>query len=226
MLRSMKTCLTTRTAVPALAILAWLLLPQTAQCFYNSSTGRWLSRDPIKEQGFRIIGSRAIIGAEPSGEGPSLYLFVENTPINQLDFLGLSCRNPCKWAVRHSEGEVAATVCCGGKKYKCLIYTGGKYGASSAKARAIIDACVMAHEQVHVDDPNYRCPKQCLWKHTTWGDWADPDPTTHIAGERAAWSKEIECLRTNKSRCGVDSVCEAQVQQEIDWAVLKLGLDY
>ena len=65
MLKSMKTYRTARTAVPALAILAWLLVPQTAQCFYNPSTGKWMSRDPVKEQGFRITGSRAIIGAEP-----------------------------------------------------------------------------------------------------------------------------------------------------------------
>ena len=47
----MKTYHMTRIAIPALALIAWLLAPQTAHCFYNASTGRWLSRDPISENG-------------------------------------------------------------------------------------------------------------------------------------------------------------------------------
>ena len=51
----MKTYRTARTAIPSLALTAWLLLPQAAQCFYNPSTGRWLSRDPIEEKGSRNL---------------------------------------------------------------------------------------------------------------------------------------------------------------------------
>ncbi len=40
--------------------------------YYNTSTGRWLNRDPIGEQG-----------------GINLYGFVANNPINAVDFLGL-----------------------------------------------------------------------------------------------------------------------------------------
>ena len=40
--------------------------------YYNPSTGRWLSRDPIGEQG-----------------GPNLYAFVRNNPISLIDLLGL-----------------------------------------------------------------------------------------------------------------------------------------
>ena len=47
----MKTNIITKAAAPALVLIAWLLLPQTGQCFYNPSTGRWLSRDPIEESG-------------------------------------------------------------------------------------------------------------------------------------------------------------------------------
>ena len=62
----------TRPATPLLALLAWLLLPQTANCFYNSSTGRWLSRDPIEENG-----------------GQSLYAVCSNDCVNKVDPLGL-----------------------------------------------------------------------------------------------------------------------------------------
>jgi RHS repeat-associated protein len=40
--------------------------------FYDPSNGRWLNRDPIEEEG-----------------GVNLYNFVENNPINWVDFLGL-----------------------------------------------------------------------------------------------------------------------------------------
>lgn len=43
--------------------------------FYNPEMGRWLSRDPLEEQG-----------------GVNLYAFVANDPVNQVDFLGLRPR--------------------------------------------------------------------------------------------------------------------------------------
>ncbi|MEI7693856.1 MAG: RHS repeat-associated core domain-containing protein, partial [Verrucomicrobiota bacterium] len=47
-------------------------LVQNAQAFYNPSTGRWLSRDPIEEVG-----------------GNNLYNFVGNDPVRRIDPLGL-----------------------------------------------------------------------------------------------------------------------------------------
>jgi hypothetical protein len=49
-----------------------LLMPFTAQCYYNASTGRWLSRDPVQEAG-----------------GLSLYGFCVNNGVCRWDFLGL-----------------------------------------------------------------------------------------------------------------------------------------
>ena len=49
----------------------FLLLPQAGQCFYNTSTGRWLSRDPIGEDG-----------------GLNLSAFVRNRPVLDCDRLG------------------------------------------------------------------------------------------------------------------------------------------
>ena len=40
--------------------------------YYNPTTGRWLSRDPIGEKG-----------------GVNLYGFVENDPLNNVDYIGL-----------------------------------------------------------------------------------------------------------------------------------------
>jgi uncharacterized protein RhaS with RHS repeats len=52
-----------------------LLFPVIGQCFYNPSTGKWLSRDPIEEQG-----------------GANLYQFVFNAPIAAVDFVGLAIK--------------------------------------------------------------------------------------------------------------------------------------
>jgi hypothetical protein len=73
----MKTQVMSRAVVPALAVTAWLLLPQTAHCFYNPSTGRWLSRDPIEESG-----------------GINICAFVGNSVLNRVDRLGNDC--PCE----------------------------------------------------------------------------------------------------------------------------------
>jgi hypothetical protein len=52
-----------------MTLLVLTLLP--AQAFYNPTTGRWLSRDPIGERG-----------------GVNLTAFVKNNPATQYDFLG------------------------------------------------------------------------------------------------------------------------------------------
>jgi RHS repeat-associated protein len=44
--------------------------------YYNASTGRWVSRDPVEEQG-----------------GENIYQFVGNNPVSGIDFVGLVC--PC-----------------------------------------------------------------------------------------------------------------------------------
>jgi len=49
-----------------------LFATHSAQAFYNPSTGRWLSRDPIEEEG-----------------GINQYHFVANNPANAYDFFGL-----------------------------------------------------------------------------------------------------------------------------------------
>jgi hypothetical protein len=67
----MKPNLIATTAAPLLLLIAWLLIPQTAHCFYNPSTGRWLSRDPIEEGGSK-----------------NLYCFAENRPVIAFDLDG------------------------------------------------------------------------------------------------------------------------------------------
>jgi hypothetical protein len=68
----MKTTMTTKQSGPILGLMLSLLLPQAGQCFYNPSTGKWLSRDPIEEDG-----------------GPNICAFAGNNAVGAADALGL-----------------------------------------------------------------------------------------------------------------------------------------
>ena len=68
----MKVQIMTRPTTAPLALIVWFLLTQTGQCFYNPSSGRWLSRDPQQESG-----------------GRNLYIAVANDPLGRIDRLGL-----------------------------------------------------------------------------------------------------------------------------------------
>jgi hypothetical protein len=87
-----------KTSVKILVGLITLLMLAEAHAmrWYSPNTGRWFSRDPIEEEG----------GANPYG-------FVQNSPVNDWDFLGL-CGCTCKSA--------SVTFMPGGKKPKVEFY--------------------------------------------------------------------------------------------------------
>jgi len=79
----MKSYLVRCLSKPAFALAVWLLSLQPAHCFYNPATGRWLSRDPIQENGgvnlCAFLGGNAISRVDSTGrefvdEGES-YIF-------------------------------------------------------------------------------------------------------------------------------------------------------
>jgi len=55
--------------------------------YYNASTGRWLSRDPLNDPGFKVLIHNA--SELNQGEEKVPYLFVENDPVRYCDYLGL-----------------------------------------------------------------------------------------------------------------------------------------
>jgi hypothetical protein len=65
----------TKRSLPIVLLLLGLLWRQEAQAFYNPSTGRWLSRDPVGEAG-----------------GPNEHAFGENEPIASFDAEGRAIR--------------------------------------------------------------------------------------------------------------------------------------
>jgi hypothetical protein len=95
-----------KTTKPIISILFILLTAQAALAWYDPSTQRWLSRDPIGEPGFetlRAATSMPRVGipiSQPSGRwitrdsvgklgGVNLYEFVQNQPITLHDSNGL-----------------------------------------------------------------------------------------------------------------------------------------
>jgi hypothetical protein len=61
----------------ALGVLAFIVTTQVASAFYDPNPGRWINRDPIGEQG-----------------GINGYTFIGNSPVTEIDSLGLAPLNP------------------------------------------------------------------------------------------------------------------------------------
>jgi len=174
--------------------------------FYNPSTGRWLSRDPLKERG-----------------GKNLYAFVANLPLGNVDALGqvpcgafmqMNCRQPCEdfKRLRYADmepGDVpnGLVICCGGVKYICT------YGADREKnqrAREIVKRCLHEHERVHL--PKWRC-NSCDCgpspvKPRPYGELCQEEVTAYGAGKA--------CFEAAKSECGGDAECLKDVQAWAD----------
>lgn len=58
----------------SLGLLLFFLASQSGHCFYNPTTGKWLSRDPL-----------------PKREDGNVYVFAINEPLAHFDKLGLEC---------------------------------------------------------------------------------------------------------------------------------------
>jgi RHS repeat-associated protein len=54
--------------------------------FYDPNLQRWPNRDPLGEPGFEVLRSGRL---DLLGDGPNLYVFVKDNPVNQTDPLGL-----------------------------------------------------------------------------------------------------------------------------------------
>lgn len=87
-----------RKQIPSVAVIGilWLVAVSSAQAFYNPVVGKWLNRDPIGEEG-----------------GENIYGFVQNSPVDDWDWLGL-CGCTCK--------SVSVTFIPNGKNPKVEFY--------------------------------------------------------------------------------------------------------
>lgn len=116
----------TNRTLAVLAMLLGLLVGQEAAAFYNPSTGRWLSRDPVQERG-----------------GANLYASVENRPVSANDFLGLVICTTCRGIDDYLNSigvEYAKTKTPEGFTYS---FAGKDAGKGDASAKLIITRMLM-----------------------------------------------------------------------------------
>lgn len=239
----MKTHLASRAAIPTVALSAWLLVPETAHCFYNPSTGKWISRDPIGEAGFQLVqrGTKAAplasaVVSEPVGrslkrdlvaeseENP--YHFARNSAVNLVDILGLitrggsmqmNCRQPCEDYKRLRYGDMEPGDVPNGAIVCCggvkFICTWGADKENNQRAREIAKRCLRAHERVHL--PSVTCD-ECA---------TGPVAVKWKKSGKEACEEEVmvhgvskSCFESALSECGGDQRCldafRAWIQQE------------
>ena len=102
-----------KTTKPIFSIIFLLLTVQAALAWYDPSTQRWLSRDPIGESGFEAlraaVQTASIPASQPSSsrwikrDSLSLYTFVNNDPLTTIDPDG---QFPWKWPWNWNKNDV------------------------------------------------------------------------------------------------------------------------
>lgn len=111
-----------------------LLTAQTASAWYDPSTGRWLSRDPVGERGFQLtqrirttttpVATRWISRTPVAQkEAQNLYLFVLNNPVGFYDSDGLKVQICCRDVNDSPTANCLAKIC--GKRH-CFLKTDTK----------------------------------------------------------------------------------------------------
>lgn len=83
-------------------VLLGVSLAREAQAFYNPSTGRWLSRDPLEEIAFKrnVLSHEFTIEKRLQAKKANIYegkdhlsyVFVGNDSLSSIDLLGLDCQ--------------------------------------------------------------------------------------------------------------------------------------
>jgi hypothetical protein len=82
----------TKRILAVIVMILGMLYCQDAFAFYNSSAGRWLSRDPIGEEAFFESHAGDSESQQQNMEQQALmppYLVVRNNPVNRVDLFGL-----------------------------------------------------------------------------------------------------------------------------------------
>jgi hypothetical protein len=82
-------------------LLASLFVAQSACGFYDSGVGRWINRDPIGDEGFRV----RLVSSRPQTPAESTYVFSANDPIDKLDPNGLNPNNYGNWCGTHNSNN-------------------------------------------------------------------------------------------------------------------------
>ncbi len=178
-------------------------LYQMGYRWYNPVLGRWQSRDPIGLSG-----------------GVNDVCFCANNPFSMFDIVGLACcDDPCAEAIKEGlfdkePGALGLTVCCGGKKYACSLPVNelkkDYKGTLVADFLEIHLKCILAHEQVHVNDPRVQCDKSNDGIHAAFASAKDSPRT-----EADAYELQARCVMEHINECESEQ-CRAKAKQVSD----------
>jgi len=191
------------------ALFLALWTAETALAWYDPSTGRWLTRDPIEEPGFQAIPKMRLATTSPAARrwikrdstGPNLYVFVGNSSPNKIDRLGLEGTDPWgTWTPPMGEtpGQCAERIA------EEVEQLPGNRNDPSSRYNHCLASCRISRE----------CPGG---RFTAWiaGDWyQDPwfltPQTGSDPGDRAA-----NRIGRNAS-CNKDKSCEDQCRDALN----------
>jgi len=97
-----------------IALLLLLTAVHSASAFYDPHVGRWVSRDPIGEPGFKLVSEQQ---SQLQTSTITPYVFVENNPIVFTDSLGLySFGTSCNQSQRNQIASAIKKNCDAAKR--------------------------------------------------------------------------------------------------------------
>ena len=160
---------------------------------YSSSIGRWISRDPI---------GRA--------DGPNLFAGMRNSPMANVDPLGLSCCSSVLADPTVDQGAIGFVACCGSSKKVCVVEANIRiHNVTDEGAVKLAKYCTRVHETTHLNDPNSEC-------RSLGNGLGILKPTSALAlfqGECNAYTIETNCIKDNKKEyCRHREDCRKQIE--------------
>jgi RHS repeat-associated protein len=158
---------------------------------YEPGTGRYVQSDPIGLKG-----------------GLSTYGYGDFDPLSAFDPKGLTAKDMsdaqcCQYARGQVSSNAEGTVaCCNGRKILCTWPS----VSDGAPPGSIIAKCRRRHEEVHLDDAP--CPEGCP-------DVIRVPKRDRPRHECESYTAEVDCLRSNKFRCGKNVQCKQTIEAEV-----------
>jgi len=193
--------------------------------YYSASAGRWTSRDPVREVGFRLATKGRTSPLRVTGSELNEHCFVGDNSLKRVDVLGLSATQACcnEFKLPHSHLRTCEEACaeasrdwdfyvtpggviCNGNQPCPCISPWPSLGYSPGKCPAI-DEVLMQHEKSHV--PLVKCGKCGLYPAEP------PSDMDWDAEECTQRKKTLEQLRLLEGT--LDPDCAEVCRRLIEW---------
>lgn len=161
---------------------------------YHPEEGRWISRDPIEEEG-----------------GLHLYAFIQNHAVNDTDSLGMmaSKRPPAppaapRWVARPYTRPDAITIVCDGKGGIRVQIPEGTY--TNAIEKKCLEPCTKKHEECHKAHALAANPNVCKDQPEGVQVGAATESILYVS-ELVCHAKALTCLKNIQEK---DAECKCE----------------